>query len=117
MSPLALAHRYMDIFFSGNHLEKLSDIFSEDFNFDGPFNRYSSAKDYIDSLTTDPPEDCSYRMIHSFEDDTCACLVYDFSKPGVCATMAQLFETKNGKIRKIVLLFDTAEFPQSDEKL
>jgi hypothetical protein len=110
MKPLKLAQQYMEIFFTGKNPEELSQIFSDDFSFSGPFYQFDSAKDYINSLKTGPPEDCEYKIIQSYEDDISACLIYDFSKPGVNTPMAQIFEINNGKISKILLVFDTGEF-------
>lgn len=116
MTPLTLAGRYMKIFFSGKHLEALSEILAEDLNFCGPFYRFDSARDYIESLKSDPPTDCHYKMIREFEDRASACLIYEFHKPGIRIPMAHLFETKNGKIHKMTLVFDTAGFSTPGEK-
>ena len=44
-----------------------------------------------------------------------ACLIYQFSKPGVSTSMPQTFDTKDGKISSILLIFDTGAF-QSESK-
>ena len=112
MEPLELALRYMEIFYSGENLEELHDIFGENFSFEGPFATFDSASDYIGSLCADPPRHCSYKLLHSFADDSSACLLYQFSKPGIAAPvpMAQLFEVSGGKIEKIQLIFDRTPF-------
>lgn len=106
MKPMELALRYMEIFFSGENLEQLKDLFAEDLTFRGPLYEFNSAKDYIDSLKSDPPQGFGYEIISSFEDSSSARLVYRFTKPGVSTLMAQLFEVSDDKIRKIVLVFD-----------
>lgn len=108
--PLTLARKYMDIFFSGTGLERLSNIFAKDLGFSGPFHQFSSAQDYIDSLKSDPPQDCEYQIIREFEDGGVACLIYEFSKRGVRVPMAQLFEIRDGKISRILLIFDSSRF-------
>ena len=110
MKPLELAQRYMDIFFTGENPEELGHIFSDDFSFSGPFYHFDSAGDYINSLKTDPPEGCEYKIIQTYEDNTSACLIYEFSKSGVNTPMVQTFEIINGKINKILLVFDTSAF-------
>ncbi len=110
MRPLELAQQYMDIFFSGRDVEALRSLFADDFTFSGPFYEFDSAEDYIHSLQSDPPKDCHYTMIRSFEDEFGACLVYEFSKPGVCTPMTQVFEVRDGKISNILLVFDTDAF-------
>lgn len=100
----------MEVFFSGKNVEKLSNILAEDLTFEGPFHKFESADDYINSLRLDPPIGCEYRLIKSFEDESNACLVYQFFKPSICVLMAQVFETSNGKITRILLIFDTGCF-------
>lgn len=51
-------------------------------------------------------------IMHSYEDSTSACIIYQFSKPGITLPMTQLFEVKNEKISKILLIFDTGKFTQ-----
>ena len=110
MTPLELAFRYMEIFFSGKDLARLLDILHEGCQFQGPFYQFSSATEYIISLEADPPVDCSYKIIHSFEQSNVVNLIYEFSKPGVSTTMSQLFEMHDNKIISIVLIFDSAAF-------
>ena len=83
---------------------------ADDFSFSGPFYQFDSAEGYIESLQSDPPNGFQYEIIRSFEDESSACLIYRFSKPGVSTPMAQWFEMKDGKIRKILLIFDSGAF-------
>lgn len=110
MRPLELAQKYMEIFFSGDNVEELSKLLANDFSFRGPFYDFDTAEDYIKALQSDPPKGFAYKIISSFENDSSACLVYQFVKPGVCEPMAQMFETSHGKITKILLIFDTGAF-------
>ncbi len=107
MRPLELAQQYMDIFFSGKDLDALGELLSDDFTFHGPLFEFDSPKTYIDSLKTDPPKEVDYKMIRFYEDESSACLVYQFNKPGVSTTMTQVFEVIKDKIKKILLIFDT----------
>lgn len=100
----------MDIFFSGENLSELGHVLAPDLSFTGPFYAFHSAEDYIASLEADPPVGCAYELVGSFESESAACLVFRFTKPGISATMAQLFEVEGGRIRKIHLVFDTAPF-------
>ena len=100
----------MDIFFSGGDVEELYHILSQDCTFRGPFYEFDSAEDYINSLKSDPPQNVAYEILKSFEDVSSACLIYRFSKSGICTLMAQLFECSHDRIRKIVLIFDTGAF-------
>ncbi|HEY5648161.1 MAG TPA: nuclear transport factor 2 family protein [Nitrospiria bacterium] len=100
----------MEIFYSGRNVEDLRELFSDGFSFTGPFAQYSSADDYISALKADPPRDVHYKIIKSFENESSACLLYEFSKPGMTIPMAQLFEVRDGKISRIILVFDRAVF-------
>jgi hypothetical protein len=110
MRPLALAQKYMDCVFSDANIEGLNDLLADKFAFKGPFYEFDSADTYIRSLQSDPPQGFEYEMIQSFETESCACLIYQFSKPGVSVPMAQIFEISNDKISKILLIFDTQSF-------
>ena len=55
MKPLELALRYIEIFYSGKDLEKLTDILAEELSFSGPLYTFPSARDYINSLLKDQP--------------------------------------------------------------
>ncbi|MEE8462361.1 MAG: nuclear transport factor 2 family protein [Acidobacteriota bacterium] len=107
MKPMELALKYMEIFFCGEDIDELSHLFAEDLTFRGPLYETNSAQDYINSLKSDPPRGFAYEIIGSFEDSSSARLVYRFTKPGVSTLMAQLFEVRDDKISKIVLVFDT----------
>ena len=111
-----LALQYIDIVFGKEDIDRLTNLLADQFSFQGPFFKFDSAADYINSLKADPPEGFGYTMISTFEDETSACLVYKFSKPGIDTPMAQLFETDNGKISKILLVFDSAPFLQNTDK-
>lgn len=110
MTPIELALRYLEIFFSGNDLEALRPLFADDLIFEGPFFTFSSADAYLDSLRDDPPAGMAYELLATFERASSVCLIYRFSKPGVQTPMAQWFEIQGEVIRKIVLIFDTGAF-------
>ncbi|GAB4380216.1 MAG: hypothetical protein Kow0042_30160 [Calditrichia bacterium] len=115
MRPLELARRYMEIVFGGENPEMLRPLCAETFSFSGPFYRYDTAESYIDSLKSDPPVGFQYTLLKEFADDSSACLLFLFRKPGVQTPMAQFFEIKEGKISKILLIFDTRPFLKSTE--
>jgi len=112
MKPLDLALQYMDLFFNGDDVEALRPLLAGDFRFEGPFYTYDSADAYIAALKADPPEDFAYELMHAFENESSACLVFEFTKPGIRIPMIQLFEIKENKITKVLLIFDTGVFTQ-----
>jgi len=109
-TPLDLATRYLEIFYSGKNLETLSDILSENFKFEGPLFQCDSREAYIESLKSEPPIDFTYSVKHSFENESSACIIYQFSKANISTPMAQHFKVVDGKISHILLIFDTREF-------
>ena len=110
MKPLELANKYLEIFYSGKNIQDLSALFATDLKFNGPLYTFETSEAYINSLLSSPPKDFNYSILHSYENTTSACVIYQFSKAGVTLPMTQYFEVKNEKIRKILLIFDTAKF-------
>ena len=110
MKPLELASKYLEIFFGGSSIEPMIDLFQPSMVFDGPFFQGLSAREYVDSLKADPPHNSRYEIIRSYETKSSACVIYKSSKPGVTTTMVQQFEVSDGKISKILLVFDTGAF-------
>lgn len=110
MSPLDLALQYMEIVYSGRDFERLYRIVSADLIFQGPFFRADTAREYVESLIADPPDAFEYEILHAFESGESANLIYEFSKPGVLTPMSQLFDTIDGKIAHILLIFDSDAF-------
>lgn len=110
MRPLEFANKYLEIFYSGKNIQDLSRLFSTDLKFNGPFYTFDTSEAYVNSLLSSPPKNFKYSILHSYENATSACIIYQFSKPGVTLPMTQFFEVKNEKISEILLIFDTAKF-------
>ncbi|MCU7947639.1 MAG: hypothetical protein KZQ72_13550 [Candidatus Thiodiazotropha sp. (ex Cardiolucina cf. quadrata)] len=110
MPPLELANKYMEIFYSGTSLDTLKELFSDQFKFKGPFFEFNTADEYISSLKSSPPDHFKYEIIESYQNDGSACLIYNFSKPGVTTIMTQSFKVTDNKISEILLVFDTKAF-------
>ncbi len=110
MTNLETALKYMDIFYSGGDFDELAEIFSVDLEFEGPFSRFDSAADYINSLKSDPSVGCEYSLIRVFESTGSVNLIYEFIKVEIRTPMSQLFEFEDGRIVRILLIFDTSSF-------
>jgi hypothetical protein len=108
--PLELAERYMDSFFGRAPLEAMTTLFADDLVFEGPFHQFISAREYMDMLRRDPPENAHYVLEKTYEDENSVCMIYMFSKPGVQTRMVQTFEIAGDKICRIKLVFDTGAF-------
>ncbi len=104
------ALKFIDIFFSGQELEQLLEIMTEDCQFRGPLFSFDCAKDYVNALTNDPPTNCHYHLIEILENENNVCVWYRFEKGEIVTPMVQLFEFHQSKIRRIGLVFDTAPF-------
>lgn len=110
MAPLELAHRYLSIVYKGGNMTGLTEILAEDLVFKGPLFEFDSANAYIDSMLEAPPKEFSYEIIQEYQNQNSACVVYQFSKPGISTLMSQVFEVANDKITRIFLVFDVSPF-------
>ncbi len=110
MSPLEIAHKYMDCFYGKEPLEEMRALLAQDLHFEGPLYRFVTGGDYYQSLQDNPPENVNYEILNEYESENSACLVYLFRKPGVETLMAQTLEVENNKICQIRLIFDTSMF-------
>jgi hypothetical protein len=100
----------MEILFSGERMDELGLLFSDEFTFKGPLYEFSSGDAYIKSLEEAPPKEFQYSVLGEYEDEASACVVYQFTKPGLSVPMAQRFEIKDGRISSIQLIFDASKF-------
>ncbi len=111
MSPTDLAKIYMMSFFGEKPVEEMRSILMEDLIFTGPFYKYNTAEDYIQSLKENMPvDDVSYEILQEYENESSCCLVYQSSNQGADETMAQLFEVNENKIKRIRLILDASKF-------
>lgn len=110
MKALELAQKYLDYIFLHEDYSSLRKIFADDLVFRGPLYSFDTAEDYINSMLNNPPKHFEYELLKSYEDETSACIIYKFSKPGISTMMTQTFEVENGKIKSILLVFDTKAF-------
>ena len=107
---LHIANQYMEIFFSGENLDRLRDLLGDNFHFKGPLFEFDSADAYVKSLKDSPPKNFNYKILHRYDAKDSVCFIYAFSKPGISTHMIQRFAFKNQKITDILLIFDTADF-------
>ncbi len=110
MQSLALAQQFMEIFYVTHEFDRLANLFADNLQFDGPLFQFKTARDYIQSLKSDPPIDCSYELLESFATDRSAVLIYEFIKDDLRTPMSQLFEMQDEKISRILLIFDPSSF-------
>jgi hypothetical protein len=102
--------RYLEIFYSGESPKKLLTILDPQLSFKGPFFQFDTAESYVRSLVESPPSDMEIEIIDRFESRNSACVVYRFRKGSINTFMSQWFRVEDGKIKSIILIFDTARF-------
>ena len=100
----------MEAFYGLAPLKQMEVLLADDLEFDGPFYKSDTAKEYLSTLRENPPVDVHFDLEESFENSTSVCFIYRYSKPGVETRMAQTFKITNGKISRIRLVFDTNAF-------
>ncbi|MFK7826257.1 MAG: nuclear transport factor 2 family protein [Oligoflexales bacterium] len=103
-NTLSLA--YLDKFFASD-FEGLTDLFSENLIFNGPFVSTATADEYIHSLQASPVEAMSYGIIRQYEDQDSVCIIYQMRKGKVQFPVVQVFEFDDNKIAKITTIFDS----------
>lgn len=110
MNPTELAKIYMMSFFGKNPLEEMKSILAEDLIFTGPFYKYNTAEEYIQSLKENMPNvEISYKILQEYENENSCCIVYQTKKQGLEESMAQLFEVNENKITRIRLILDASK--------
>ena len=107
-----VAMAYLKHFCAGN-VDGLASLLADDLEFKGPFHQFSSSRAYIQSLRDDPLDRCSYRVVSITEADDSVSVYYDYRKAKSDLTVAQLFNFTDGKISKILLVFDTGRVGSS----
>ncbi|MCU7844518.1 MAG: nuclear transport factor 2 family protein [Candidatus Thiodiazotropha sp. (ex Monitilora ramsayi)] len=107
-SHQTIASTYLHCFCAGD-IDALSPLFTRDLIFDGPFHRFTSARDYLRCLHDDPPQPCGYRVLSLTENRDEVVLLYDYLKPRHPVRIAQRFRFRQQRISEILLIFDTRE--------
>ena len=96
--------------FCNANINALEPLLAADLQFKGPFHNFKSSKDYLESLSNDPPEKCQYNVLSVTENRESVVLFYKYQKPDCTILIAQLFKIDDQRIKEIVLVFDTREF-------
>jgi len=89
-------------------VDGMAALLSPDLQFIGPLHRFHNADEYLASLHADPPEQSTYNILSVTEDDDSVAIFYLYEKDPKPLTIAQWFEMKDQRIRKILLVFDTS---------
>ncbi len=109
MNNREMAETYLKCFCGGD-IEGLEPLLGDDLRFKGPLHEFGSRSAYLRSLADDPPGRCSYRILSITESLDSVSIYYDYAKDSGALTVAQLFTFTNGKIGKILLVFDGRGF-------
>ena len=88
-------------------LERVAQLLTEDFRFDGPLFKASSRAEYMAALEADPPDPrSSYKLLHSVEERGTVLLAYRFTKPAASMLIAERCRFRGDKISELTLVFD-----------
>lgn len=96
---------YLRCFCAGD-IDGLPPLLAADLMFSGTFHTYGSASEYLDSLRSDPPEKCKYKVLSITEGEDSVAVFYEYQKPDRVMRIAQLFKIRNHKINEVLLVFD-----------
>jgi hypothetical protein len=92
--------------FCNADIDSVAALLTADLRFSGPFYQFDSRRAYIESLKSNPPERCGYKVRSLTEGDNEVSVFYDYEKGTQSVTIAQLCRFKDQKISEIVLVFD-----------
>ena len=102
------ALEFVDRFCAGD-VEALEPLLAEELQLSGPFHRFHSRSEYLQSLRDDPPRKCGYRILSIVEGGDDVCVFYDYEKDEGRMTVAQLCRFNGDQIGEILLVFDSAK--------
>ena len=109
MTNRDVAMEYLRCFCAGD-IDGLSRLLAADLRFSGTFHTYASASEYLDSLRSDPPEKCEYKVLSVTEGEGAVAVFYEYQKPDRAMQIAQLFKIRDHKINEMLLIFDGRGF-------
>jgi hypothetical protein len=105
MSNRDIALEYVRRFCAAD-IDGLARLLAPELSFKGTFHAYRSAADYIDSLRSDPPVKCGYKVLSLTEGEGSVAVFYEYRKPDRTMTIAQLFRIADDRINDVLLIFD-----------
>jgi len=109
MDRRGIALKFIDIFCAGD-IQGLEPLLAKDLHFNGPLFQFRSRKDYLQVLSNNPPEKCSYHILSVTENTNRVSVYYRYEKTSGAIIIAQLFTFKGQYISEILLVFDTKKF-------
>ena len=95
--------------FAAGDVHGLKALLCEDVQFAGPYLQVASRAAYLEALRSEPPEPCDVRVLSVTEDGDTVAVFYEYEKPAVTLTIAQLFRFRDQQICEIRLVFDGRE--------
>jgi hypothetical protein len=105
--PLEIAEAFTKAWTRGR-LDEAARYVSDDVVFDGPMQKSTGSKPYLEGLTRLSDAVRGLRMIAGYGDDSHALLMYDLvTEPYGTLTCAKHFTIREGKIERDQLTFDS----------
>ncbi len=105
MTNREVVMEYLKCFCAGD-IDGLRPLLAADLCFTGTLHAYGTAKDYLDNLKKDPPDECDCKVLSITENEQSVAVFYEYQKPERAINIAQLFKVKNDKIHEVLLVFD-----------
>lgn len=105
MTNREVVMEYLRCFCAGD-IDGLEPLLATNLCFTGTFHAYGSAREYLDSLKNDPPEECGCKVLSITESEHSVAVFYEYQKPDRAMQIAQLFKIKDEKIYEVLLVFD-----------
>ncbi|KPJ92184.1 MAG: hypothetical protein AMS18_07900 [Gemmatimonas sp. SG8_17] len=98
--------------FAAGDIDGLEPLLTEDFQLAGPYLQVESRAAYLDALRKEPPEPSHVRVLSVTDDDgDTVAVFYEYKKPHMTLTIAQLFRFADQRIREVRLVFDGRQSP------
>lgn len=109
MTNRDVAMEYLRRFCAGD-IDGLEPLLAANLSFAGTFQTYCSALEYLDSLRSNPPDRCGYKVLSVTENKDSVAVFYEYQKPEHVVRIAQLFGIRDQTIHDVLLVFDGRGF-------
>jgi SnoaL-like domain len=111
MSAASVAEEFFDAW-TGGHFERARDLLDDDtFRFEGPIDTFDDRDSYLASLQGLASIVTGAERLKVFEDGDDACVIYELrTAPVPTARIAEWYHVRDGRIARMLVLFDARPF-------
>ncbi len=93
--------------FCAGRIDALGRLLADALQFIGPLYQFTSSAAYLESLRSNPPTPCNYRVVSITESKDSVSVFYHYEKPEGALAIAKLFQLRDHHITEMLLVFDT----------